>query len=69
MRVLSLPSGVIDRLEAEEVERVMSMIGEVFEVDEIDEYGGAWVVKWWHTGPDRSKSHSLALSAENMEIA
>jgi hypothetical protein len=68
VRVRSLPSGVIEKVEAEEVDRVLSMLGEVFEIDEIDEHGCAWVTKWWDVGPDEKDAHSLALSAENMEV-
>jgi hypothetical protein len=68
VRVLSLPSGVIETVEKEEVDRVLSMVGEVFEVDEIDEHGCAWVTKWWDVGPGEKDAHGLALSAENMEI-
>jgi hypothetical protein len=68
VRVVSLPTGVIDAVEGSEVERLSSMVGEVFEVGEVDEYGSAWVTKWWHAGPDKSDAHSLALSSENMEV-
>lgn len=68
VRVLSLPSGVIEKIEKGEVDRVLSMVGDLLEVEEIDEYGCAWVTKWWDGGPDRRNAHSLALSAENMEV-
>ena len=41
VRVLSLPSGVIEAVEKEEADRVLLMVGEVFEVDEIDKHGCA----------------------------
>lgn len=68
VRVLSLPAGVIDMVDAEEVDRVKSMVGEVLEVEEIDEYGCAWVTKWWDVGDDDKDAHGLSLSAENMEV-
>ena len=69
VKVLALPSGVAERLEPDEAPHVRSMVGEVFEVDDIDEHGFAWVTKWWKTGPDSHDAQSLALSAQEMEIA
>ncbi len=59
MRVLSLPSGVIENVETEEVDRVLSMVGEVFEIDEIDEHGCAWVTKYF-TSEVRSRIRQAA---------
>jgi len=44
------------------------MIGEDFPVEEIDKYGSAWVSKWWDKKDGGKESHSLALSAGEMEI-
>jgi hypothetical protein len=68
VRVVSVASSVLDRLEASERERVLSMVGEVFEVYEVDEWGGAWVEKWWHESEDKASSHSLGLQPSEMEI-
>ena len=68
VRVLSIPVGVTERLEPEEVPRVLSMVGEEFEVDEIDEYGCAWVTKCWKVERENQDAHSLALSANEMEV-
>jgi hypothetical protein len=68
VRVLSIPASVMARLTVIERRRVKSMQGEVFTVAELDEYGSAWVTKWWHHRDGKSSSHSLALSAEEMEV-
>lgn len=68
VRVLAIPPGVTDRLEPGEVERVQSMVGEELEVDDIDEHGCAWVTKWWGEGTESPEAHSLALSAQEMEV-
>lgn len=36
--------------------------------EEIDEFGSIWVTKWWRHREGKSASHSLALSAEEMEV-
>jgi hypothetical protein len=66
---LAIPDTVTRDLLPEEAADVASMQGEVFPVYEIDQWGHAWVEKWWHTAPDQSNSHSLALAADQMEIA
>lgn len=66
VRILSIPA-VDPEMETSEVDRVNSMLGEEFEVYEVDAYGRAWVEKWWHTGTNRSTSHSLALESNDME--
>lgn len=68
MRVLAVPTGVTDKLESEEVERLHSMVGDVLEVDEIDDHGCAWVTKWWGAETEFPEAHSLALSAHEMEV-
>ena len=66
VRVLSIPP-LDPEMEESEVARVNSMLGEEFDVYEVDPYGRAWVEKWWHDGPDKSTSHSLALESGDME--
>jgi hypothetical protein len=68
VRVVSVASSILDRLEASERERVLSMVGEIFDVYEIDEWGGAWVEKWWHESDDKASSHSLGLRPSEMEV-
>lgn len=66
VRVLVIDSSI--RLEKDEVEPIMSMVGEEFEVDEIDEHGCAWVTKWWRTGEDESEAHGIALTSKQMKL-
>ena len=68
VRVLKIKQSVFEHLSDEEVERVRSMEGDVFEVYEIDEWDGAWIQKWWYPTEDSAFSHSLGLSAEEMEV-
>jgi hypothetical protein len=68
VRVVSVAPSVLDRLEAPERERVLSMVGEIFGVYEVDEWGGAWVEKWWHESDDKAFSHSLGLKPSEMEV-
>ncbi|RYF27334.1 MAG: hypothetical protein EOO23_08005, partial [Comamonadaceae bacterium] len=68
VRVLSVPTSVLERVDLTERERVVSMVGETFEVYEVDSWGGAWVEKWWRESEDKSTSHSLGLRPTEMEI-
>ena len=68
VRVLEIPESLVRDLPDEERPEVQSMLGRVFRVYEIDEYGSAWVEKVWEDD-DGSRSHSLALSPHEMEIA
>ncbi len=68
VRVLKIRQSVLERLSDDEAERVKSMEGEVFEVYEIDEWGGAWIMKWWHPTKSTALSHSLGLRSEEMEV-
>lgn len=54
--------------EKEEVEKVMSMVGEEFEVDEIDEHGRAWVTKWWRMAENEINAHGIALASQQMKL-
>ena len=67
VRVLSIRSSVLDRLDADERIRVAGMQGLVLSVYEIDDWGGAWVSKAWATGEGMSATHSLSLSPKEME--
>ena len=67
--MVSVASSVLDRLEAPERERVLSMVGESFDVYEIDEWGAAWVEKWWNESDDEASSHSLGLHPTEMEVS
>ena len=67
VRVIEIPRDIVF-FEEEEREHVNSMLGEVLEVEEIDEWGCAEVTKWWELGNGMSKSHSLHLSAHEMEL-
>jgi len=68
VRVLSIRASVLERLPANERRRVKSMQGQVLTVEELDEYGSVWVTKWWDHRNGKSSSHSVALSAEEMEV-
>jgi len=68
VRVLSVRASVLARMPANERKRIKSMLGDVFTVEQIDQYGAAWVTKWWHHRAGRSSSHSLGLTAEEMEV-
>lgn len=68
VRVLKIKQSILERLTDDEAERVKSMEGEVFGVYEIDEWGGAWVMKWWHPTKNTARSHSLGLRPEEMEV-
>ncbi|MGD2129215.1 MAG: hypothetical protein PVJ17_07910, partial [Lysobacterales bacterium] len=67
-RVLAIDPKVLDSLPEDERTRVDSMLNEVLEVYEIDEYNQAWVDKRWERGEDCMESHSLGLSAAEMEL-
>jgi hypothetical protein len=68
VRVISVPSSVLERVDVAERDRVASMAGETFEVYEVDAWGGAWVEKWWHESEDKASSHSLGLRPAEMEV-
>lgn len=68
VRVVNVPSSVLERLDEAERARVASMTGETFEVYEVDSWGGAWVEKWWHESEDQASSHSLGLRPAEMEV-
>jgi len=67
VRVVEIPRGIV-LFEDEERQCVDSMLGEVFEIEDIDQWGCAEVTKWWELGEGMSKSHSLNLSAHEMEL-
>ena len=54
--------------EPDELERVMSMLGEEFEVEEIDEYGCAWVTKWWPITESEIDANGISLSSNQMKL-
>jgi hypothetical protein len=66
VKVLAIDTAI--KLEKDEVEKVMSMVGEEFEVDEIDEYGCAWVTKWWRTTENESEAHGISLTSQQMKL-
>ena len=68
VRILTVDAILKLPLEDEEKERIQSMLGEVLNVYEVDEQGFAWVEKWWHEGNEKSRSHSIALASEEMEV-
>ena len=68
VRVLKISSSVLERLCDNDKFKVQSMLGEAFTVYEVDQWGGAWVEKWWCETEDRSTSHSLGLTPDQMEI-
>jgi hypothetical protein len=69
IRVVMIEPRVIASLAGDELSDVTSMLNEVFQVYEIDENNLAWVEKWWDCGERKSKSHSLALSSAEIELA
>ena len=78
VRVIALPSGLLDDLGDDELldelpddERVdlLSMLGNVFEVMAVDERGFAFIEKTWHEAPDTSIGHGLYLAPDEMEVA
>ena len=68
IRVIAINYQAIKDLTINEQNKLKSMIGEDFPVEEIDKYGSAWVTKWWDKKGGGKESHSLALSAGEMEI-
>jgi hypothetical protein len=68
VRVLSINSCVIERLNNNEKKDVLSMMNACFKIDEIDQLGNAWVTKWWVRKNDETESHSLALLPAEMEL-
>lgn len=69
VRLLQLPSSLLNDLPEDEVEALRSMLGEIFEVTEIDEYGKPWIGKGW-SSPEKGQytGHSLALDSTEMEL-
>jgi hypothetical protein len=65
-----VPASLMRDLPPDERRDLSTMIGEVFAVYEIDEDGRAWVEKWWRGEDDQShsRSHSLALQCDEMEV-
>jgi hypothetical protein len=68
VRVLGIDPTVFTNLEAAEVLRVQSMIGQKLVVYEVDQWGHAWVEMGWQEGNVRSTSHSVALDPKDMEL-
>ena len=66
VKVLAIDASI--KLEKDEAEKVMSMVGEEFEVDEIDEHGCAWVTKWWRTKKNESEAHGISLTSKQMKL-
>ncbi len=66
VKVLAIDTSI--KLEKDEVEKVMSMVGEEFEVDEIDDYGCVWVTKWWHTTENESEAHGISLTSQQLKL-
>lgn len=66
VKVLQIDASI--KPENDEIEKVMSMVGDELEVDEIDEHGCAWVTKWWRTGEDESEAHGIALTSQQMKL-
>jgi len=67
VRVIAINFKAIKDLTINEQDKLKSMIGEDFAVEEIDKHGSAWVTKWWDKKDGSKESHSLALSAIEME--
>jgi hypothetical protein len=44
------------------------MVGQVFDVYEVDEHGAAWVEMLWYDKDGETHSHSLAVTANEMEV-
>jgi hypothetical protein len=68
VRLRIIEGNLLEALPKDEIEDVRSMIGEIFKVEDIDEHGFAWISKWWDRGEGRRDSHSLALSASEIEL-
>lgn len=68
VKVLSIDSELLSKMEHEERTLVESMLGGVFEVYEIDTQNQAWVEKWWHEDKSNSISHSLGLRSTEMLV-
>jgi hypothetical protein len=68
VRVIHISVSVLDALDAQEQERVQSMLGIELPVYEVDRWGCAWVEKWWHDDEAHATSHSLGLKPIEMEV-
>lgn len=68
VRVLSIDSGLLSSLPADEKFEVESMVGDTLSVYEIDDSGFAMVEKGWELGTDQYMSHSIALASEEMKL-
>ena len=68
VKVLLINPRITEHLPDDEVCDINSMLNQVLEVYEIDEYDCAWVEKWWRRGEDRTESHSLSLSSNEMKL-
>jgi hypothetical protein len=69
VRILRLSGQWLDRLPSDEMDDVLSMVGELHVVEEIDAYGQAWVRKSWSEPEEgRCRSHSVALEAHDMQV-
>lgn len=69
VRLLEVSPSLKRDLPLDEWQDLQSMVGDVFEVYEIDEHGAAWIEKVWQDGDGRRRSHSLALTPHEIEIA
>jgi hypothetical protein len=70
VRLLKLGDWVRQRLPADEIAELETMVGDVFEVWLIDEYDVAWIEKqWFRPNGSLSHSHTLALDPDEMELA
>jgi len=68
VRVLSIAEFLARDLPADEYSRLLKMVGKVLDVTEIDQWGGAWVEMQFAEDDDHVSSHSLSLSADEMEL-
>lgn len=71
VRIFRLLPETISVIPSDELDEVLTMVGEIFEVDDVDEYGQAWVYKNFRTDEDDDSvgyySHSLGLAPGEME--
>ena len=67
VKVLNIDPGITKVLLEKETKDVLSMVGDVLKVYEVSsEY--ASVEKIWDRGNGKTESHSLSLSAQEMEL-